>query len=297
MKCIHRWLLLFFIIMGWLLLGAKITYATNNEGAFKLQQQADIINSEIRNLQSLVKAIESKEEVSAGAYIVIDAKDNKIILEKNADQKYSIASITKLMNAVVTLEHINKKATIRLTKNMLKPEGRSPSLFLNLKISVENLLKASLIQSVNDASRALSYAVGIGRFVNLMNEKIKAIGMEHTVYYDAHGLSPKNISTAKDLAKLISYIYQKHLEILTITKNNDFWLPDAKGRLLKFKNLNNFYTLPNFVGGKTGYLLEGKETMASLFTINEKPVIVVVLYSENAGADTLKLVELAKSHF
>src|SRR3989344_4185860 len=284
------------IVVG-LFLNAHPVYAVESADAFRLQQQADIIASEIRNLESLAKSMEDKEPISADGYIVIDVKSKKIISEKNAGQKFPIASVTKLMNAVVTLENINPKTTIRLTRAMLKPEGQSPSLFPNLKISVANLLKASLIQSVNDAAQALSFAVGQGRFVKLMNKKARALGMGNTMYYDAHGLNPKNVSTANDLAKLVTHIYQKRPEILDITKNNNFWLSDAKGRLLKFKNLNNFYTLPHFVGGKTGYLIEAKETMASVFTINEKPVIVVVLRSDNVQADTLKLVDLAKTSF
>lgn len=243
----------------------------------------------------MVESLESKEEVSASAYIVMDAKTKKVILEKNTGQQYPIASVVKLMNAVVVLENINKKTTITLTKNMLKPEGQSPSLFSGLRISVGNLLRASLIQSVNDASQALSYAVGIGRFVKLMNKKAKALDMEDTTYYDAHGLSTKNLSTAKDLATLTAYIYQKRTEILDMTKNNDFWLPDAKGRLFKFNNLNNFYTISHFIGGKTGYLAEAKETMASIFNIKDTPIIVVVLHSEDSQTDTLKLLEMAKT--
>ena len=266
----------------------------DNTEVFKLQQQIDILNYQIRDLRSLEESSQNKGEVSAGAYIAIDAKTKKVILEKNTDRQYPIASVAKLMNAVITLENINTKINIKLTQSMLKPEGQSPSIFLNSKISVENLLKASLIQSVNDASQALSYAVGIGRFVKLMNKKAKALGMENTIYSDAHGLSENNISTAQDLAKLAVHVYQRQPQILSMTKNDDFWLPDAKGKFLKFKNLNHFYALTNFMGGKTGYTVESKETMVSIFNINGKQVIVVVLHSEDSQTDTLKLVEMAK---
>ena len=258
-------------------------------------QRIEIMRSEMHNLQALVKSLESTEPVSAGAYIVMEVESQKIILENDTTGQHSIASVTKLMNAVVALENASPKTTVRLTRGMLKPEGQSPSLFANLKISVGDLIKASLTQSVNDAAEALSYAVGVGRFVKLMNGKAKALGMENTAYYDAHGLNPKNISTAKDLAKLATYIYRKHPEILATTKNNNFWLPNARGKLLKFKNLNNFYALPDFIGGKTGYLPKAKETMVSLFDVNGKATVVVVLYSDNAQRDTLKLIELAKT--
>ncbi len=95
--------------------------------------------------------------------------------------------------------------------------------------------------------------MGRGSFVALMNQKAKEIGMNNTIFYDAHGLNPANKSTAQDLAKMISYVHEHHPELLTITRNNDFWLPDPRGRLLKFQNTNNFYPLSSFVGGKTGF--------------------------------------------
>lgn len=270
-----------------------ITNASNSE-PFKLQQKIEILHSEINNLNSLIKSMEDKEEVSAGAYIVMDAQSKKVVLERNIDQQYPIASVTKLMNAVIALENIAPKTIIKLTEGMLRPEGKSPSLFLSSKISVENLLKASLIQSVNDSSQALSDTVGVGRFVDLMNKKAKELGMENTIYYDSHGLSEKNISTVNDLAKLADYIHQKFPQVLEMTRNNDFWLPDARGRLLKFKNLNNFYAMPHFMGGKTGYTIKSKETMVSMFNINNKPIIIAVLYSENSQTDILKLIDMAK---
>src|SRR3989344_4100900 len=285
-------ILLVFIIF---LMSFDTAKAVDNMEIFKLEQQINILNSQIRNLKSLEKSAQDKGEVSAEAYIAIDAKTKKVILEKNVVEPHPIASVTKLMNAVVTLENISTKTTIKLQQSMLKPEGQSPSLFLNSRISVGNLLKASLIQSVNDASQALSYAVGIGRFVNLMNKKAKALGMEHTMYRDAHGLSEKNISTAEDLAELAAYIYQKHPQILSMTKNDDFWLPDVKGKLLKFRNLNHFYAMPSFIGGKIGYTLKAKETMVSIFNINEKPIIIVVLHSKDSQTDTLKLLEMVKT--
>ena len=124
---------------------------------------------------------------------------------------------------------------------MLKPQGYSPSLYLGLSVSAENLLKAILIQSTNDAAEALSYFIGKEEFLALMNQKAKELNMINTVFYDPHGLNPANRSTAQDLIKLLTYIYKNHPEILDISRNNNFWLPDSTGKLLKFRNLNAFY--------------------------------------------------------
>jgi D-alanyl-D-alanine carboxypeptidase (penicillin-binding protein 5/6) len=148
---------------------------------------------------------------------------------------------------------------------MLKPLGQSPSLYLGLSVSAENLLKAALLQSSNDAAKALSFSLGKQKFVQLMNKKAKELGMTNTTFDDAHGLSHKNVSTASDLIKLLAYIYKNHPEILRITKENNFWLPDKTGKLLKFQNVNNFYPLSNFIGGKTGYSKKSQTNLGSGF--------------------------------
>ncbi len=236
------------------------------------------------------------EGVLAQSYIIVDISNHSMVLQKNASQAYPIASITKLMNAVVTLENIDTAKTIVLNKAMVKPEGGSPSLFLGLNVSVQNLFKAMLIQSVNDAAESLSYVVGNKKFIGLMNQKAKDLGMVNTRYYDVHGLNPKNHSTAADIAILLEYIYKNHPEILQTTKINGFQLPDSSGRLLTFKNLNVFSENPDFVGGKSGYLPEAKQSMASLFTVNGKIMAVVVLKSRNRQTDTLALIDWVKNH-
>jgi D-alanyl-D-alanine carboxypeptidase len=114
--------------------------------------------------------------------------------------------------------------------------------------------------------------------------------MTGTVYADVHGLDAKSRSTAKDLAKLLAYIYKKHPEILAMTKNNDFWLPNRQGVWLKFQNMNYFYNVPEFVGGKTGYSPDARQTFAAIFNIGKKPVAIVMLHSTNLEADTFKII-------
>ena len=127
-----------------------------------------------------------QEQIVSQAYIVIDISNNSVFAEKNWNSIYPIASITKLINAVISTENINLSKKIKLTKQMLKPAGFSPVLFAGLKISAKDLLKASLIQSINDASQALTYFIGNKKFISLMNKKAKKLGMNDTHYYDAH---------------------------------------------------------------------------------------------------------------
>ncbi len=124
-----------------------------------------------------------------------------------------------------------------------------------------------------------------------MNEKAKELSMENTFFDDSHGLSSLNTSTAKDLAKLIEYINKEHPQILEITKDNDFYLPNPLGRLLKFKNVNNFHENNDFIGGKTGYLHVAGQTFASIFKAKEDLFSIILLKSRNRQSDTLKILE------
>jgi len=259
-----------------------------------LIQRVQAVKQEIYNAKMLAQSAKSKKPITAAGYLAIDLSDNSVLLKKNPNGQYPIASVTKLMNAVVTLENIDAGKTVTLTQKMLAPEGKSPAIFLGMDISVQNLLQASLIQSTNDAAESLAWAVGKDKFLALMNAKAKELGMSKTVYYDVHGLSAKNRSTASDLAKLLAYVRKNHPEILDITKNNNFWLPDQKGELLRFRNMNNFYSLPEFIGGKSGYSPAARQTFASIFDINGKSVAIVLLRSADFQADTFKIINQLK---
>ena len=268
------------------------TYAQQNTD---IKEQIQFLLREIDRLQKLIAILQSQQEINAQSYLVTDLSDNSVFLEKNNSQILPIASVTKLMTATIATENINLNKTITLQQEMLTPLGYSPSLYLGLNVSAQNLIKASLIQSTNDAAFSLTYFLESGKFLNLMNQKAKELGMINTVFYDPHGLSPTNNSTASDLTKLLTYIYKNHPEILTITKDNNFWLPDQSGRLLRFKNVNNFYDFPEFIGGKTGYIPEAKQTIAEIFIIKGKPKAVVLLYSNNRQNDILSILNPIKS--
>jgi D-alanyl-D-alanine endopeptidase (penicillin-binding protein 7) len=278
--------LTYLILISICLLLAKNSQASTVE---QLNRNTEIIKQELNLIQSLLANMNSSQEISASGFIAVNLSNNYVLLEKNPQRLFPIASITKMMTAVIVLENIEAQKNIILTEEMLKPLGNSPSLYRGLSVSASNLLKASLIQSSNDAAQALSYFIGNKKFVQLMNQKAKELGMINTVFYDVHGLSPLNRSTPLDLVKLLAYIHKNHAEIFEITKNNNFWLPDKKGNLLKFQNVNNFYPLSSFLGGKAGYLPEAKQTMAGVFNIKGNPVAIVVLNSKNQQADVFSI--------
>ncbi|OGZ65801.1 MAG: hypothetical protein A3C50_00905 [Candidatus Staskawiczbacteria bacterium RIFCSPHIGHO2_02_FULL_43_16] len=292
----YKFFLIFFLVFCFL--GWPIAPAIAYEGEVVLTTEEHIkeLQEQIARLKALIADIVLYKEISAQSYLVVDVDSNTVISQKNITQSHSIASITKLMNALVAVENTSGNESIILQEEMLKPQGYSPSLFLKLTVTVKNLLKASLIQSTNDAAQALTYVVGNDKFIRLMNGRARQLGMDDTYFYDAHGLDPSNRSTVVDITKLLTYLYNNHPDILEITKENDFQLPDPTGKLLTFKNLNAFSRVAEFIGGKTGYLPQARQSFAGLFDLNGKTVAIVLLYSNNRQTDTQKLIDWVKNN-
>ncbi len=260
-----------------------------------LQRQVQILIQEVSNMKSLIANSRSQTAINSTSYIAVDLDRGKTILKSNETGQYPIASVTKLMTALVARQKIDNSDKITLTDEMLTPYGSSPSIYSGLKISAKNLLYASLTQSTNDAAESLSYFLGNDEFLAAMNKKAKKLDMNSTVYADATGLDAKSRSTAADMAKLVAYIYENDPKILEITKNNDFWLPDVSGNRLKFQNMNGFYYYPGFIGGKTGYSPEARQTFAAVFDINGSPIAIAVMNSANYQADTFKIINQIKA--
>ncbi len=272
--------------------------ATSSYGKDNTQERKLFLREEIKRLSAILFDLQLKNTVSADSYAIFNVSEEQFLSEKNTEKSYPIASVTKIMTAVVATENIDMQDRITLTTRMMTPYTRlSPSLPMGLNVSAENLLKASLIQSTNYAANALSYFLEEDTFVDLMNQKARELEMSNTVFYDAHGLSTVNTSNVLDLVKLINYIYKNHPIILEITKNNNFWMPceDSISGMCKFMNLNIFYENPNFIGGKTGYLTVAKQTFVSLFKIEEEVFSITILCSDKRKEDVENILKYLQS--
>jgi D-alanyl-D-alanine carboxypeptidase len=275
--------------------GGKNFAVAQNYGALNPAAYIDALKNEISLFKMLLANLSAKNPINSPAYIAVDLESGKTLLSKNPEQIRPAASITKMMTAAIARENIDENKKIKLTASMLAPAGNSPVLYAGREIDIITLLKAALIQSSNDAAEALAQAAGKEKFLALMNQKAAELEMKNTTFFDPCGLNPENKSTPADLAKLVAYVYRNHPEILAIGKSNDFWLEDKSGAWMKFQNVNNFYPLAAFVGGKTGYLPEAKQTIASVFEVKGKPVAIVVLYSTNRQNDVFRIMEKLQS--
>ncbi len=277
------------IILACFLLFPGTIHANPLQG--ELIQRIQLIRETIYRVKRIIMKHYLQQEINAESYFVVNLSDNSTTFEKNIEKTYPIASITKLMTAIITVENIDLNQEIILREEMLQSYGYSPSLFAGATVTARDLLVISLTQSTNDASHSLTFFMRDGEFLRLMNKKAREIGMHNTKFYDAHGLNSLNQSTSSDIIKLLRFIYDNYPHLLCKTKEDDFWLPDPTGRLLKFRNVNNFYNESWFIGGKTGYLPEAKQTFAAIFDIDGEVIAISILYSSNRRQDTLKIIE------
>jgi len=210
----------------------------------------------------------SNLEITAESAISIQVGkggQEKILLKKNADKALLIASLTKLMTAVIVLED---EANYGLSQSITvsKEAVAQPEDFGDLKIeeglSVENLLHIMLIESSNDAAYALAEKIGVENFVERMNQRAEILGLAKTYFINPTGLDlenseePNNYSSATDLAKLAQYILDYHPIIFEISSKSLYEVLDNSGsphHLVINKNelLTSFSE--NIVGGKTGF--------------------------------------------
>jgi D-alanyl-D-alanine carboxypeptidase len=238
----------------------------------------------------------------ASALYCID-DNNKIIelLSVNNDVKKGIASITKIMTAIVLLEDFPNIKSIKFDVDDIGPAtlGRYK---VGDELNIENSVASLLIESDNDLARAISSSWREVDFIYRMNEKAKKIGMKDTFFRNSSGLDiesgPGNISTPYDLALMIKYFkdhYNKYFKYTTLASFN---IKDIKNKFHHTAHSTNlvvsdFYFGRNLIGGKTGKTLATKTNLVAMFKgENDAVFISVVLDSPDHFEDTKKIMGL-----
>ena len=238
----------------------------------------------IKNLSHYAKNSKSLKVRSLKA-IVVNQNTGEVIYEKNADAKASIASLTKLMTAMVVLDSgLDLNQIITLTKADIDRIKRTTSrLPIGSKLSRYELLKAALISSDNRAAFALSRSYPNGRkgFINAMNVKAIQLGMQKSQFQDPTGLDKRNISTAKDLLKLARAAYQYSvIRELTTTASENIKI-SKKRNSIDFNNTNPLVKKEEWDIGlsKTGFIRESGRCLVVQTIIDDQPIIIVLLNS------------------
>jgi D-alanyl-D-alanine endopeptidase (penicillin-binding protein 7) len=247
--------------------------------------------------------------------LVVDQETGKPLLAKNPNLQTPIASITKLMTAIVTLDSqtpLDERIAIS-KQDIDRLKGTGSRLAIGATFTREQLLNLALIASENRAAHALgrTYPGGLQAFVEAMNGKARELGMSRTFFVDPTGLSSYNQSTAEDLARLVNYAYSYYPAIRQISSSGEYSLGKQRVvvkkskrrhasrrvyyRNVAFANTNRLTRDDEWHVGlsKTGYINEAGHCLVMQAEIAQRKVIIVLLdslgkYSRLGDANRIK---------
>lgn len=247
-----------------------------------------------------LKYEQKKPPISATSYLVADLSNNFVFAENMSNDPHSVASITKLMTALVAVEYINVEHEVKIDSSMIASTS-VPRLEENDNVSILDLLSLLLRESSNEAALAIASPLGKNQFIELMNKKTKAIGMENTHFADTNGVLSGNVSTAEDLFVLAKYLYFNRSFILHMSAGEE---DRAVYGPSQYQNLSNFNLIPGLngiVGAKTGTSKSAQESMLAVFEMhigNEtRPIAIIVLGSEDRKGDVETLYQHVQENF
>lgn len=238
---------------------------------------------------------------NAEAAAMIDVASGRLLHSEKGDKRMRIASLTKIMTAIVAIEHGNLSDSVETGKNAFGKEGSSIYLKLGEEMSLENMLYGLMLRSGNDAATAIAEHVGgsLEGFVYLMNDKAQAIGLPGTHFQNPHGLDDdSHYSTANDMAKLTAYALRNPVfreivktKVRTAPNPNDPWD-------YKWTNKNKMLTLFEGADGvKTGYTKLARRCLVSSATRDGQQLAVVTLNDSDDWNDHSRLLEYGFKHY
>ncbi len=232
-------------------------------------------------------------EAIAAISLEVGKTGQKTIFEKSATKTLPIASLTKLMTALVVMERYNLAQKITINEAAMAEEGDQGELKTGQIFSVKSLLYIMLMESSNRAAFALADAMGLKQFVALMNENAKILDLSNTHFIDSTGLSEKSSSSAHDVAVLSAYLFENYplFKEIVGTREIAIYLEDGPFHH-KAVITNSLLGTDNIIGGKTGYtdLAEGC-FMVLQKTGGDEYMVHVILGAKDRVAQMQKLIK------
>ena len=254
-------------------------------------------------------------DLRAKAIYVLDLRTGKVLFSKNPDVRLPLASLTKVMTAVVAVDIAPEFSTIVVNESALKAEGDS-GLKAHERWSLKKLLDFSLTSSSNDGAKAVALALGAlnktnsseadaeNDFVRAMNKKADSLNMKNTYYLNETGLDESNIKngaygTASDMATLFSYILKNKPELLEATQESTLVVSSLDNVVHKVKNTDQIVVnIPGIKASKTGFTdIAGGNLVVAFDPELGRPIIISVLGSTQTErfSDVEKLVKATLS--
>ena len=237
--------------------------------------------------------------VSARSAVLADADSGRVLFAKNADEKLPMASTTKIMTALVALEHADPSITVSVDARAVGIEGSSAYLFAGERLTLYDLIYCLMLASANDAAAAIAYAVagGIPEFAELMNEKAKKLGLFSTRFETPHGLdSEGHYTTARDLCALTAHAL-KNKDFAKIVACNAKTVESDVQKHSLFNHNRLLRSYEGCIGVKTGYTKVSGRCLVSAAERNGLTLICVTLGAPDDWNDHRALLDYGFRHY
>ena len=247
-------------------------------------------------IANIPQKVDASVSVSARGAVLMEQESGRVLFEKDAHTKRRIASITKIMTAILAIESGKMNEIVKVSEQATRAEGSSVYLKPGEKIKLEHLVYGLMLRSGNDTAVAIAEHVGgsLDGFVYLMNQKAKEIGMLNTHFSNPHGLDDHedHYSTAYDMALLTRYAMQnKTYQKIAGTKNYKAPNPTEDWDR-EWKNKNRLLTKYKYTtGGKTGYTKRAKRTLVTTASKGDMRLIAVTLNASDDWNDHITMYE------
>lgn len=245
--------------------------------------------------------------VQAESFLVFDLVSSELqtLAGRESALRWPLASIAKLMTAVVARENISEDEAVVITAAAVSEHG-DDGFLVGERFLRDDLVDLMLVRSSNDAARALADHLGYDRFLELMNEKASMLEMTQTYFTNTNGLDISAsisgaYSSAQDLAKLTAHILKDDSRIFAPTEDTEFFVRSLSGKAHGYPNTNKLANrLPQLIGGKTGFTdIAGGNLLVVVDIGINHPVGIIVLGSTESGRfdDVMVLYEATLKYF
>jgi len=239
-------------------------------------------------------------ELKTPHYLIADIESNTVLASSRLDAVASIASVTKLMTALIAAENISLDKNVWVNQPTFV-NSLVPRLSDRNQASMYSLLQLLLIESSNEAAEIIALELGRSEFMRLMNDKAASLGMVDTYFIDPSGLGAENTSSVGDLLRLTKYIHQNRSFIFDLTANQNLTTSYINNEFGSLNNFNEIKGENNFMGGKVGETRAAGQTSVSLHKLTvkglERTLVIIILGSENRDADVTELLHYARERF
>lgn len=264
--------------------------------------QAYILPISDPNYLPILDTAIDKPVIKAEAAVAYDTRSGRVLFSQKPSARLPVASLTKILSAVVVLERFNQSDIAAVGKESVKVDGMRQDLYAGERISVANLLQMMLVGSSNDAAYALAaYANGHGiDFVAAMNEKAAQIGMANSHFLDPAGLNDEAYATAEDMVKLVAYTL-RYDALWTASGEKELVLASADGKFShKVTNTDQLVgVVGDLYGGKTGFTDAAQGCLALIISIpgEDAKVISIILGSRDRFGESKSLVDWVRAAY